>query len=135
MAQLEDFLQGKPLNGRMERLMKGEEDDEAEGPPPPARTYADGTPITDQERGHLRRMLGSAGWAVLLKLLDTALADQEDAARRASLDRALPKEQKLAAWEIVAANRDARNAIVALAEAEVEKLKTKIPRSARNDKI
>lgn len=122
---LENFLAGKPVNARMAALMRGEDDDEGAGEQAAAttRNYADGTPITNNDRGHLRRMITSAGWEVLLKLLDTALHEQEDAARRMSLQRTAPKEEKLAAWEMVAANREARNAIVVLAEAEVEKLK------------
>jgi hypothetical protein len=126
MAKLEDFLQGKPVSERMRRLMAGEEDDaEAQSPQPAARNYADGTPISDADRKHLRKTLASAGWDVLLKLLDTALQDQEDTARRISLQRGTPKEEKLAAWETVAANREARSALVALAESEVSKLKAR----------
>ena len=125
MSQLEDFLQGKPLNERMGRLMAGEEDDdvEAPSPQPEARNYADGTAITNDDREHLRHTLAGHGWQVLLKLLDTALQAQEDAARRLSLNRSAPKEEKSAAWETVAANREARMAMVGLAEAEIAKAK------------
>lgn len=62
-ARLEDFLQGKPLNARMERLMRGEDEEaEARQAEPEARTFADGTPITDPDREHLRRLLHSPGW-------------------------------------------------------------------------
>jgi hypothetical protein len=121
---LEDFLAGKPVNERMARLMRGEDDAETETrATEPERNYADGTPITDSDRSHLRRMQGSAGWQVLLKLLDTALQYQEDAARRMSLNRATPKDEILTAWGALTANKEARNAVVGLVEAEVEKLK------------
>ena len=122
--KLEDFLAGKPLNPRMAALMKGEEEDDDQRPATDDQrpsSYADGTPVTDQEREHLRRMLGTAGWQVLLKLLDTTLQNQEDAARRLSLQRATPEGEITAAWKTVAANREARNVIVALAEAESAK--------------
>ena len=123
MTKLEDFLEGKPLNQRMAKLMRGDEDEEAaESAASAARNYADGSPINHADREHLRRMTSSAGWGVLLKLLDTELQRQEDAARRMSLHRATPKDAIVAAWETVGANREARNAIVALAEQEVRKL-------------
>jgi hypothetical protein len=75
----------------------------------------------------LRRTAASPGWQVLLKLLDTELQSQEDAARRLSLNRAAPKDEKAAAWETVAANRDARNALLGLVEAEVGKIKKASP--------
>ena len=128
MGQLEEFIAGKPLNERMGRLMRGEVDDDEAAEETAAlerRNYADGTPVTDADRAHLRRLMASAGWQVLLKLLDTELKHQEDAARRMSLIRSAAKEEKLAAWETVAANREARNAVEALAEAEVAKLKGK----------
>ena len=129
MATLEDFLANKPLTPRMQRLMRGEDDEEAEArsPEPEARSYADGTPITNSDREHLRRMLGTAGWGVLLKLLDTALASREDAARRISLAPATSKDDIVAAWGEVAAAKRAREALVGLAEAEVEKLKVQKP--------
>jgi hypothetical protein len=123
--KLEDFLAGKPLSPRMAALMRGEAEDDAEarGPEPEARSYADGTPITNSDREHLRRMLGTAGWGVLLKLLDTALQSREDAARRISLAPATAKDDIVAAWAEVAAARRAREALVGLAENEIGKLK------------
>ena len=123
-ARLEDFLQGKPLNARMERLMRGEDEEaEARQAEPEARTFADGTPITDPDREHLRRLLHSPGWGVLLKLLDMSLAHREDAARRISLAPATAKELILEAWAEVAAARRARKALVLLVESEIAKLK------------
>ena len=51
MATLEDYLAGKPLNPRMEQMMRGEEE-EAESPEPAAgsRNFADGTPVTKADR-------------------------------------------------------------------------------------
>jgi hypothetical protein len=134
VAKLEDFLQGKPLNERMGRLMAGEEDDDAEAqsPKPEARTYAAGTAITNDDREHLRHTLAGHGWQVLLKLLDTALQAQEDAARRLSLQRTSSKDEIAATWQTVAANREARMALVGLAEAEVGKLKAKKKTTAEN---
>lgn len=107
--------------------MRGEDEDAGaageETPTARRESYADGTPITDVDRDHLRRTLVGAGWQVLLKLLDTALQHQEDAARRMSLQRATPKDEILTAWATVAANKEARNALVGMAEAEVEKLR------------
>jgi len=127
MARLEDFLAGKPVNGRMAALMRGEDEAEetaAEAAAAP-RNYADGTPITKQDREHLRRLVASAGWGVLLKLLDTELQRGEDAARRISLAAGTPKEEIVAAWAEVASAKRARNGLLALAEAEVAKLKEK----------
>jgi hypothetical protein len=125
VAKLEDFIAGKPLNERMGRLMAGEEDAEPEAgsPQPEARNFADGTAITNDDREHLRYTLAGHGWQVLLKLLDTALQAQEDAARRLSLQRTSSKDEIAATWQTVAANREARMALVGLAEAEVGKLK------------
>lgn len=125
--RLEDFIAGKPLNEEMARLMRGEDDPEpdAGSQTPDARTYADGTPVTDIEREHLRRTLNGAGWQVLLKLLDTELQHQEDAARRISVDAMTPKENILAAWADVAADKKARNRLVAVVEAEVKRLAKK----------
>ena len=137
MAKLEDFIAGKPLNERMGRLMAGEEDDDAEAqsPTPVARTYADGTAITNEDREHLRYTLAGHGWQVLLKLLDTALQAQEDAARRLSLQRTSSKDEIAATWQTVAANREARMAMVGLAEAEIAKAKLNASKSKiRGDK-
>ena len=126
MATLEDYLAGKPLNPRMEQMMRGEEE-EAESPEPAAgsRNFADGTPVTKADREHLRRMVGSAGWGVLLKLLDTELRDREDAARRISLAPGAADLEIAAAWKDVAGAKAARNRLVALVEGEIEKLKEK----------
>lgn len=118
---LERFLKGEPVNERMGRLMRGEDDDDAETAEqaaPRRESYADGTAITSHDREHLRRMLVGAGWQVLLKLLDTGLQHQEDAARRISVNRATPEGEIATAWKMIAANRDARNFIVSLAEGE-----------------
>lgn len=126
-ATLEDFLANKPLSPRIAALMRGEE--EAENSEPGTRdsglgtNFADGTPITDPDREHLRRLLHSPGWGVLLKLLDRSLAHREDAARRISLAPATAKELILEAWAEVAAARRAREALVLLVESEIAKLK------------
>jgi hypothetical protein len=80
----------------------------------------------------LRHTLAGHGWQVLLKLLDTALQAQEDAARRLSLQRTSSKDEIAATWQTVAANREARMALVGLAEAEVGKLKAKKKTTAEN---
>jgi hypothetical protein len=128
MAKLEDYLAGKPVNEDMARLMRGVEaqdnQEEAAESASGRMNYADGMPVTRADREHLRRMLVGAGWQVLLKLLDTRLQHQEDAARKTSLDRPLTrKDEVAAAWAEFAADKEARNRIVALAEGEVEKLK------------
>jgi hypothetical protein len=121
VPSLEDFNAGKPLNERLRKLMAGEEDDEpeieAEVPP---LNYA-GAPLTNQERQGLQRMVRSAGWQVLLKLLDTSLLHQEDAAKKSSLDRPLVRKDEIAAqWAELAADAEARNKIVRLAEREIK---------------
>lgn len=127
MAKLEDFLERKPLNERMGRLMRGEDEPPEDQAPPPRRTYFDGSPVTDQERKHLQRLLTSAGWQVLLKLLDTEIRGQEDAARRTSLNDPLQhKDEIVAAWASLASNQQARNKIVELAEGEVGKLQATV---------
>jgi hypothetical protein len=125
VANLEDYLLGKPLSDRMARLMRGDDEEETgEEAAPRRENYADGTPITDQDRDHLRRMLTSAGWQVLVKLLDTSLQRQEDAARQDSLRSPLSRKDEIATqWADLAANKKARNEIVILAEGEIEKLK------------
>lgn len=122
---LENYLAGKPLNRNMARLMKGEEDEDRQPEGPRIVTnFADGTPLTDHDRRHLERMLGSAGWQVLLKLLDTKLQHQEDSARAQSLKNPLTRKDEIAAmWAQLSADKEARNRIVALAEGEVEILK------------
>lgn len=127
---LDDFLQGKPLNERMKRLMAGEEDeDEVAAEETTTKgnvSYADETPLTDNERRHLERLMTSAGWQVLLKLLDTELRHREDAARRDSLCSPLTrKDEIVAGWAELVADQKARHKIVALIEAEVEVLKAK----------
>ncbi len=122
--KLEDFLANKPLSPRLAQLMRGEEEEPAgESPAATQANYSDGTPITKSDREHLRRLVGSAGWGVLLKLLDTELAGQEDAARRISLAPGMADGEITAAWKQLAAQRQARNAVIALVEAEIEKLK------------
>lgn len=129
MSDLDNFLQGKPLNERMKRLMAGEEDDpEVEEETTPQRdiSYADDAPLTDNDRRHLERLKTSVGWQVLLKLLDTGLRHLEDAARRDSLRSPLTrKDEIVAAWAELAADQKARHKIVALIEAEVQALKAK----------
>jgi hypothetical protein len=121
--RLEDFLAGKPVSPRMAQLMRGEDEDQDTADAVPRReSYADGTPITKADREHLRRLLSSAGWQVLLKILDSELQRQEDAARRISLVTATSKEDIVTIWQRLAADKHARNRIVELAETEVEKL-------------
>jgi hypothetical protein len=121
--KLEDFLAGKPLTPRMAQLMRGEEEEVGVYAAPRGESYADGTPITKADREHLRRLLSSAGWQVLLKILDSELQRQEDAARRISVDPVTPKEDILTAWAELATGKRARNRMIGLAEAEVEKLR------------
>lgn len=122
-VKLENYLAGKPLNDDMRRLMEGEEVGEEESNPQ-HKTFADGTPITKQERGHLKRLEASAGWQVLFKLLDTGLQHQEDSARRNSMVSPLSRKDEIAEmWAELAADKRARDRIKSLVEAEVAKLK------------
>jgi hypothetical protein len=116
---LEDFLKGKPLNERLARLKEaGDEDD-----PEPVEEAPE-SPIDDADREQIRRLLTHAGWQVLLKLLDMQLNSQEDAARRDSLNSPLQRANEIALkWAQLAADKNARNKIVALAESEAETLK------------
>lgn len=123
MPSLEDFLAGKPLTPQLAKIMRGEEDEAPEQERIPQRNYADGTPITNTDREHLRRLLTSAGWEVLLKLLDTSLAHQEDAAREMSKAVGTSGDQISSAWKELAAAARSRVNMVALVEAEVERLK------------
>jgi hypothetical protein len=132
MSGLEEFLQGKPLNERIKRLMAGEEDDADEVAAEETTTaqrnisYADGVPLTDNDRRHLERLTTTHGWQVLLKLLDTELRHREDAAIRDSLCSPLTrKDEIVAGWAELVADQKARHKIVALIEAEVEVLKAK----------
>ena len=122
MGMLEDFHAGKPLTEELAKIMRGE-DEEPEQEQRQVRNYFDGTPITDADRQHLRRLLVSPGWQVLLKLLDTSLHHQEDAAREMSKAPGTPGELISSAWKDLAAAAQSRVNMVALAEAEVEKLK------------
>lgn len=136
MSQLEKFLKGQPLNDEMARLMRGEDAEEATEEAAPGRpeSYADGTPITDQDRAHLQRLEVSAGWAVLLKLLDTTLQHQEDSARKISLSStygsAAEKDQVINAWTELAADKRARNKLIALLDSEIKKVEAKKKRCA-----
>lgn len=122
-VKLENYLQGKPLNDDMRRLMDGEEFGEEESTSRD-KNFADGTPITKQERGHLKRLEASAGWQVLFKLLDTGLQHQEDSARRNSMVSPLSRKDEIAEmWAELAADKRARDRIKSLVEAEVAKLK------------
>jgi hypothetical protein len=125
-VKLEDFLAGKPLNERMGRIMAGNDGDEEidiETAITSRTASVEIGEISDQERGFLERMVGSAGWRVLLKLLDTELQRQEDAARRDSLKNPLTRKDEVAAmWATLAANKQARNSIAELVEREIGKL-------------
>lgn len=130
MSGLEEFLQGKPLNERLKRLMQGEDEDtEVAAEETTSQrnvSYADETPLTDNDRRHLERLTTSAGWQVLLKLLDTELRHREDAARRDSLRSPLTrKDEIVAGWAELVADQKARYKIVALVETAVEALKAK----------
>ena len=123
MSDLEKYLKGEPLNEHMAALM--EEPAEAEEV---LSVLSKNDPITDDDREHLRRLLVEPGWQVLMQLLDSDLARQEDVAKRQSLrdPLGLNSETPLnALWAQVAYQRKAREMIVSLAEAEIAKLKVK----------
>ena len=127
MSDLEKYLKGEPLNEHMAALM--EEPAEAEEVlSSQFSVLSKNDPITDDDREHLRRLLVEPGWQVLMQLLDSDLARQEDVAKRQSLrdPLGLNSETPLnALWAQVAYQRKAREMIVSLAEAEIAKLKVK----------
>ena len=122
MSDLETYLKGQPLNGRMAALMESQgEEDEAPIQPAPALEVRVRWAPDDEDREHLRRLLLEPGWRVLLKLLDNEQAEMEDAAKRNSFADPLGELNKV--WAGVAYFKKARDRIIALIETEVEKLK------------
>jgi len=123
-GDFEKYLKGEPLNPQLAALMAGEDEEEpAANSAPIARESTPLTePLTDDDREHLRRLLLEPGWRVLMQLLDTDIGRKEDAAKRQSLSDPLSASLN-AVWADVAYAKKAKSHIVALAEAEVEKLR------------
>lgn len=125
---LEKYLKGEPLNDDMKALMEGREDEPADDDLGSLiRLKTD--EINDDDREHLRRLQVDPGWPVLLKLLDSDIERQEDAAKRRSLDDPLGSSLN-AVWADVAYQKKGRDKIVALIQSEVEKLKKRKKKKA-----
>ena len=120
IATLEQYLKGQPLTPELEALQRGE-DPEFQAPEPSDRK--DRSPITDDDREHLRRLKFEPGWPVLLKLVDIEIGKQDDFAKALSMENPLGNKDKVAEqWAYVAMLQRSRNMIVALLEEEVRRL-------------
>jgi hypothetical protein len=117
---LEQYLKGEPLTPELEALQRGE--DEAFSVPETSGQKLQGA-ITDDDREHLRRLKFEPGWPVLLKLVDSEIAKQDDFAKAMSMEDPLGNRDKVAEqWAYVAMLRRARTMMVALLEEEVRRL-------------
>jgi len=110
--------------------MRGDDGEVDIEPVAKSKTFADGSPVTDSDREAVRKLLLFTGWQVLLKLLDAELQSQEDAAKELTLADPLSDEIKRI-WIEVAANRRAREWIVATAEKEAAKAEEKKARKKK----
>jgi hypothetical protein len=121
MSDLDKYLKGAPLTEELAALKDGED------PLPEPEVSDDDGLITDDDREHLKRLLVDPGWPVLLKLLDSDIERREDAAKRSSLRNPLGISEGglQTMWADVAYFKKARDLMVGMAEAEVERLKEK----------
>lgn len=121
-ASLDDYLKGRPLTPELARLQAGEDD--TTEPAEPAEEQASGVlrkPLDDGDREHLRRLALEPGWPILLNLLDSRIAQDENASKEASM--AEPFDPANATrWSKVGALKEARHLVVALLRDEVRKL-------------
>jgi hypothetical protein len=123
--QLEDYLKGKPLTPQLEKLQRGEDEDDVD-----PRIYAsaanmarDTRELDDDDRQHLRRLTVEPGWPILFRLLDGAIGLMKQGAEAASMDNPLGNRDQVAElWADVAAMKRARDLFVRLVEGEVQKL-------------
>lgn len=118
-VRLEDFLHGV-IPPELERLRDEDQDDAApENIPVSGHRSNSLGKIDDDDREHLKRLRVEPGWAVLLKLLDNFIHEQEDAMKRASKENA---QKAVQGWTELGAFERARNKIVSMIDAEVAKI-------------
>jgi hypothetical protein len=127
MSDLDKFLKNEPLNPRMAKLMKGEEDEEAADPEQaPVRAGRDTRELDDDDREHLRRLTLEPGWPILLRLLDRSIERLKTAAEQSSLDNPLGNRDAVAqGWAYVSMMKNARASVESMAKNEVRKLEDK----------
>jgi hypothetical protein len=127
VSDLDKYIQGKPLNRRMEELMAGADPDDlyssAASEQARGRSYKDERELDDGDREHLRRLTLEPGWPILLRMLDRFIAAQEENMRRFSLASPLSERDRMAeGWAEVAAMRRNRERIEAMIETELRVL-------------
>ena len=124
MPKLNDYLNGKPLNKRLERLAAGE--DEIDAAEKAAIHLVDAKGLDRYEREDLKKLTFEPGWPILLNLLDKAIQEKENLLRRSSKVNPLEDANALAAeWAKLASFEEFRRMMVAVMDAEIEKLGAK----------
>jgi len=119
---LDRYLKGLPLNAELDALQRGEEFVTELTSEAPIGRQVD-TPLTDDDREHLRRLKFEPGWAVLLRLIDKQIKTQEDGAKLLSMGDPLGnRDQVSQLWAYVAMLKRARDTMVASLEEEVRRL-------------
>jgi hypothetical protein len=135
-GQLERYLKGEPLSEALAALKKGEEADDQDaggkipGDPNAGRLFAMRNPdeLDDDDREHLRRLKVEPGWPIAFRVLDQAIAKQEQMAKAISEADPLGNRDKVAEqWAYIAMLKRARNLMVGLIDEEISKLKPQRP--------
>lgn len=124
MPKLNDYLEGKPLNKRLERLAAGE--DEIDAKENSAIHLVDAKGLDRYEREDLKKLTFEPGWPILLNLLDKAIQEKENLLRRSSKVNPLENANFLAGeWAKLASFEEFRRMMVAVVDTEIEKLGAK----------
>jgi hypothetical protein len=124
-GNLDLYMRGVPQTDELAALQRGEEPQAAaaEVAETAKATAFPHSEITDEDCEHLLSLKLHAGWAVLLKLLDKNIREQEHRAIAISEDDPLLNRDKIASnWANVSALKRMRNLAVALVDAEIAKL-------------
>lgn len=134
MSDLEKYLKGEPLNDELAALMEGRdlegffEEEEAR----PAAGRGLRRPLTDDDREELRRWRLQPGWQIMRRLVDAWMDRQETQIKELSLNDPLGNQTEVAkGWAYLAMQRRALQAMEAIIQTEVDKLKAR-PKAKRN---
>lgn len=110
MGQLEDFLQGKPLNDALAALKDGEDPDRKKGPQAVeegANPKSKRQRLNNDDREWLRRLTLEPGWNILMWLLDSAIEQREESAKLLSQqDPVNHQAEIITAWTYTAAFKE-----------------------------
>ncbi|MGB9407982.1 MAG: hypothetical protein WCA89_10625 [Terracidiphilus sp.] len=125
MPRLEDFWAGKPLTPELERLRDGVEDRPEASQEQPEAAFDDlERPLYDEERKELTRLVASAGWQVLERLMERTCATLERSAIVLSQNDPLANADAIArGWAYFGMWKDMRKGMQALIDEEVKTLK------------